>query len=369
MSVARGPTHPRTEDPQRLEAWLTARALPVESVVRLAGGASPRTYWRATLVSPLPNGRTTAIVMALPEDALAPTEHGGTLALSSATAQAPAERELPWLAMARFLEDLDLPVPEYYVADVSAGYVLIEDLGDERFFDRLQGVSSASRSALYGEALQLLADWHHAVAGRIPAHGVPTFGRDHLFAELAEFADMALEARLGVTLSPGERKLLLQVGDTLANELLSGPQVLAHRDFQSQNLMVTPRGLVLIDFQDAFIAPDVYDLVALLRDSYIVLSPLELDHHLARFARLTTADEGHLRDRFHLQTIQRKLKDAGRFETLSRRGKTQFLAWFADSIGYVVHALQASGRFPDLHDLLVTLLPEARAVAHATPDP
>jgi aminoglycoside/choline kinase family phosphotransferase len=171
---------------------------------------------------------------------------------------------------------------------------------------------------------------------------------------------MALEARLGVTLTPGEREVLAKVGEALVAELLSGPQVLAHRDFQSQNLMVTPRGLVLVDFQDAFIAPDVYDLVALLRDSYVVLAPAELEHHLARFALITARPLAPLRERFLLQTIQRKLKDAGRFETLARKGKTGFLAFFADSIGYVVHALVTSGRFPDLLDLLRTRLLEAR---------
>ncbi|HRE90203.1 MAG TPA: aminoglycoside phosphotransferase, partial [Myxococcota bacterium] len=121
--------------------------------------------------------------------------------------------------------------------------------------------------------------------------------------------------------------------------------------------------LVIIDFQDAFLATQVYDLVALLRDSYIVLTPSELDHLLARYAAATHQPLATLTDRFHLQTIQRKLKDSGRFETLARKGKPHFLAFFADSIGYVVHALRQSGRFPDLLDLLLHHLPEARAHA------
>ncbi len=335
-------------DPTKIAGWLATRGIGTEGISQLEGGASPRTYWRVQLEHPLPNAATSAIVMALPADAT-PTEHGAS-----------TEGELPWLAMARYLEALEVPVPEYYVDDVTAGFVLIEDLGDERFYDRLQHVSAASRTALYGEALQLLADWQRATALGLPKHGVPTFGRDHLLAELAEFADMALEARLGIALNSKEREVIAAVGEVLVAELLSGPQVLAHRDFQSQNLMTTGRGLVLIDFQDAFIAPDVYDLVALLRDSYIVLSPSELDHHLARFALITGRDEAALRERFHLQTIQRKLKDAGRFETLARRGKPHFLAFFADSIGYVVHALKVTGRFPELLSLLEDKLPEAR---------
>lgn len=350
----------RTLDDAAIARWLASRALVVSRLERLEGGASPRTYWRVRLGVPLPNGRDTAIVMALPEDALAPTEHGAAAGVAGLESGCDDGPELPWLAMARFLEALDVPVPEYYVADVPAGYILLEDLGDERFYDRLQGLTPASRSALYGEALQLLADWQRAVHSHLPRGGAPTFGRAHLLAELAEFADMALEARLGIALSPGERAVITDVGEALVAELLSGPQVLAHRDFQSQNLMVTPRGLVLVDFQDAFIAPDVYDLVALLRDSYVALSPDELEHHLARFSLITERDLAALSDRFHLQTIQRKLKDAGRFETLARRGKPGFLRFFGDSIRYVVYALERSGRFPELLDLLRTHLPEAR---------
>lgn len=350
----------RTFDEGALGRWLAGRGLRVARLERLAGGASPRTYWRVRLGEPLPNGCATAIAMVLPEDALAPTEHGGSRVGGGSGEEEGEPPELPWITMARFLEALDVPVPEYYVADVPEGYILLEDLGDERFYDRLQGLTPASRSALYGEAIQLLADWQRAVHGHLPRGGAPVFGREHLLAELAEFADMALEARLGIALTPAERAVIAGVGDALVDELLAGPQVVAHRDFQSQNLMVTPRGLVLVDFQDAFVAPDVYDLVALLRDSYVVLSPEELEHHLARFSLLTDRDHAALSERFHLQTIQRKLKDAGRFETLARKGKPGFLQFFGASIRYVVHALERSGRFPELLDLLRTHLPEAR---------
>ena len=47
-----------------------------------------------------------------------------------------------------------------------------------------------------------------------------------------------------------------------------------HRDYQSRNLMVLPGGeQVVIDFQDALLGPRQYDLVALLRDSYVELEP------------------------------------------------------------------------------------------------
>ena len=51
----------RTDDAGRLGAWLASRDLAVASLERLPGGASPRSYWRVGLATPLPNGRASAI--------------------------------------------------------------------------------------------------------------------------------------------------------------------------------------------------------------------------------------------------------------------------------------------------------------------
>ena len=47
--------------------------------------------------------------------------------------------------------------------------------------------------------------------------------------------------------------------------------MLCHRDYHSRNLMLHGGALYIIDFQDARIGPDTYDLVSLLRDSYVDL--------------------------------------------------------------------------------------------------
>jgi len=312
---------------------------------RLEGGASPRTYWRVPWAEGPDGGPGRAIVMALPEDALAPTEHG-----------AMASGELPWLVMQRRLEAAGVPVPRVYRADVTAGFLLIEDLGDVRLFDQVTADPNAA-APLYDAAVDLLGRWQAALGGATIA--APTFDAAHLRAELDEFVAMGLEARLGVALTPSERQVFARAGDVLVDELVGGPRLLAHRDFQSQNLMLTPRGLVLIDFQDAFCAPDVYDLVALLRDSYVELPPSEVSRLVARFASLSP-EPSLVAARFDLQTIQRKLKDAGRFETLARRGKPGFLRYFGRSIRYVVGAIASLGRFEDLLEVLVSRLPEAR---------
>lgn len=302
------------------------------AVEPMAGGASPRSYWRARWPD------RTAVVMALPEDPFEPDE----------AAERERPSELPWVTMARELGRRGVPVPEVLRVDLGAGFVLVEDLGDVRFFDRVSD-PGADRVACYDAALALLGTFQLCTRDLVvPA----TFGRAHMQAELDEFRAMGLEARLGVALDTDEHTLLDRVFADLVDRLEALPKVLSHRDFQSQNLMQTPRGLVLIDFQDAFMAPAVYDAVALLRDSYVVLSPAELATLVSRHG----VDE----DAFQLQTIQRKLKDSGRFETLARKGKPHYLQYFGDSVRYVTQALTHTGLYPELLLLLRKYLPEAR---------
>lgn len=317
-------------------------------MTRLAGGASPRTYWRATL-----HDGTVAVVMALPDDPMRSDEH----------AAAATQAELPWLTMQRALAARGIPVPAVLRADVAAGYLLIEDLGDTRLFDQVTGVPAGNvatgRLRAYEEARALCDQFGAATADLVVA---ARFDRAHISAELAEFQAMGLEARLAMTLGPAARAVLATAFADLTERLLAMPTRLAHRDFQSQNLMVTPRGLVVVDFQDAFMAPFVYDLVALLRDSYVRLDASELAALLAPYPAAT-------REAFGVQTIQRKLKDAGRFVTLAHKGKPEYLPFFGDTIGYVVEALVTTGLYPELLALLVELLPEARtaalSIAHA----
>ena len=62
--------------------------------------------------------------------------------------------------------------------------------------------------------------------------------------------------------------------------------MLCHRDYHSRNLMLHRGSLHIIDFQDARMGPDTYDLVSLLRDSYVDLTDRELDELIAYFLAL-----------------------------------------------------------------------------------
>ena len=62
--------------------------------------------------------------------------------------------------------------------------------------------------------------------------------------------------------------------------------MLCHRDYHSRNLMPHPGVLYIIDFQDARMGPDTYDLVSLLRDSYVDFTEETVDELIAFFLAL-----------------------------------------------------------------------------------
>jgi aminoglycoside/choline kinase family phosphotransferase len=345
---------------------------------RLVGDASYRVYVRATLAPDLGAPATTAMAMVLPEVPVASEEIGGG---------GPSERPV-FLDVRDWLAERGLPVPEIFCWDEAAQVVLLEDLGDLTFERRVLDVGAGEpRLALYREAIDRLIEFQCATDGASEHHasgesGGPAFlvgraamDRALMQWELDHYVEWRLVEDLGhppaLPNAVGEpRADALQAAFApLLDALEALPTRLAHRDFQSRNLMATARGLVLIDFQDALVAPFVYDLVALLRDSYIELPPEEVAELVgyyagrARSEGLTDLTAEAVARAFHLQTVQRKLKDTGRFVFIDRKkGNPSFLRYRAPSMCYVRDALAALGpEWAVLRSLLDALDPPPEA--------
>lgn len=158
-----------------------------------------------------------------------------------------------------------------------------------------------------------------------------------------------------------EKELKTFVDETraISNHIRSLPYGFTHRDFQSRNIIVRDGKLFLIDFQDALMGPSCYDLVALLRDSYVKLSDDDLNELLRYYADKKGRPLSELKDEFNLITVQRKLKDAGRFVFIDRVKKNpNFLQYIPTSLGYVKNALAQLPKHKPLNDLLLKYIPE-----------
>lgn len=329
------------------------RAPEVAALIKLRGDASTRSYYRLHLSHA---GASTMIVMQLPADALKSDE--GTSGERAV--------ELPFLNVQRLMSARGVPVPKVHAVDMAAGVLLLEDLSDETFFARLQKTERSQWASHYATAIDLMADMHARM--REPDQACIAYQRSFdaklLRWELDHFREWGLEALTG-RLSSSGREELDACFDGLVSQLLKQPQGFVHRDYQSKNLMWTPRAdgeqLVVIDFQDALMGPRVYDLVALLCDSYVDIDQSLQEQMLGRYAegsRLSPIEAETLQHEFWRVALQRKLKDSGRFVFIDRvRGNPDFLQWFPQSLRYVGRALKQCPEMAALDRVLRGVVP------------
>jgi N-acetylmuramate 1-kinase len=330
------------------------------SVQTMVGDASTRRYHRVRIDGGRP---ASVVIMELPDEPMKSDE---------ATAPGVGPPELPFLNVQRYLAAGEYPVPRVYRADLQRGLVALEDLGDRTFESMVRDASAAERARYYRAAIaQIVALQRLGDRGSDP--GCVAFSRRFdeslLRWELEHFKEWYLEAERGVKLDERETRALGAAFDWLARELATAPTTLVHRDFQSRNLMVVGEDdvparapeLRVIDFQDALLGTRAYDLVALLRDSYVVLTADEVESFVGEFvAQAGVDDAAGFRRLFLLQTLQRKLKDVGRFVFIDRvRKNPTFLRWIPSTVGYLRAAVGAApGELSALREIFGRHLPE-----------
>lgn len=302
----------------------------------LHGDASSRRYLRLRLDgAPVP----TVVAMVLGE---------GRFGGSDEIGGGDGGGELTFVNVARWLGTHGLPVPVIH-ADLARrdGLLLLEDVGDTSLWTAASREPS-STPRRFAEAVDLLVRLQVAGA-RHPDPSCVAFGRrfghDLAVAELEHFLDHGIETRIGHELPAGERAELLAAMAPLAAPFAHGPTALSHRDYMAWNLHVrADDSLVLIDFQDALIAPDAFDLAQLLTDrtTNTLVDPALEATLVARFTRgmadagLPVADG--FDERYRLTALQHALKVIGRFWYLEVvKGRSGYLAYLPAVYGVARH--------------------------------
>jgi aminoglycoside/choline kinase family phosphotransferase len=332
----------------RIEQYLTESGLAAERprVVPLTGDASDRRYFRILRSDGRPS-----IVLAL---------HAGPIVFA----------EMPFANVAELFHSVPLPIPRILGHSDSQGVIALEDLGDLTLQAHLGAAPPSEHAALYREAVGLIELLQRRGSELANHRFIPyriAFDVEKLRWELDFFAKHFLDGYRGARLSAGERQVLEGEWNAIAGELASEPRVLCHRDYHSRNLMLHNGQLHIIDFQDARLGPDTYDLVSLLRDSYVDISEAQLDELIAYFLALGGArpndsgDAAEFRRRFDLMALQRNLKALGTFgyQTLTR-ANTVYIQYIPRTLQHVKSNLDKYSRFGRLRDVLSRHLEELR---------
>jgi N-acetylmuramate 1-kinase len=314
------------------------------SVVALTGDASDRRYFRV----------------------LVPQDDSQVLAVHPG----PIEFErLAFVNVAGLLASMPVPVPRILAHSNDLGIIALQDLGDVTLQAHLGAATPAEHAALYRDAVGLIATLQRRGAELAGAAYVPygiAFDVEKLTWELNFFVKHFLEAYRGASFSDGARAALGAEFAAIVEELAGEPRVLCHRDYHSRNLMLRDGQLFIIDFQDARMGPDTYDLVSLLRDSYVDLTEAQVDELIAYFLALrgqgaAGGDASRFRERFDLMALQRNLKALGTFGfQAATRVNPVYIQYIPRTLAYVRTNLERYPRFSRLRELLADALPEIR---------
>ncbi len=319
----------------------------------LQGDASTRQYFRLTPSSEQISTEPTSLVLMQLEK------------------PEPDKNEIDFTLLLKFLKNNHILVPKLFHYDVKNGLLFLEDCGNSTFEDFVKPLNSNEKLVWYEKAIDLLSNLQFYSTKKIDSH-CPAYHRRfdtekltwELNFMLEHFVKGLLQAKLSDTRINEIQSHFLE----LCRELESQPLWFTHRDFHSRNLMVQNNQLVVIDFQDARMGPCQYDLVSLLRDSYVQLPEPWVDNLIDRFIHNKEKLEKNNIDKkefikiFDYMAIQRNLKAIGTFAYQSVcKQNNRYIQYIQPTLGYVKRTLNRQPELSSLKKALENIIPDLTA--------
>lgn len=326
--------HSEQERAQDILAFLDSAEWANAEIAWLAQDASTRRYARLSR----PTGET-AILMDAPgveDQPCAPdmTPAQRLAAGWNATTRLASSRVDAFVLIAEHLKSCGLKSPDIYAYDTGLGLALLEDFGTRREFARLIETGAAPEIDLYRRAAEQLAGLHEC-----PVPG--TLTRDGLAWPILEFDSVALRANADLFfewLPQHDPRMQLKPGDAarwddavseLIDRAADFPRRFTLRDYHAENLVLLDSGEIgLLDFQDAVLGWDAWDMAMLVQDARREVSQAATDAAVRAFLDKSGSAEADFRQRLAVIGTLNALRITGLFARLqSRDGKARYASF------------------------------------------
>lgn len=254
---------------------------------------------------------------------------------------------ISWIGMHNVLHKIGMPVPKILEIDETNSCIWTEDLGNDFLSsilkeEKLDIANPNCHEAIeyYKKAIALLIQIQYPSLKLDHPASNRLFDFEKLYYEMNFFVTHFLNGLLNLNVDESNKKFKGLFADftLLCEKLNSYEKVLCHRDYHVRNIMIKNKELYWIDFQDARMGPHSYDVVSLVRDSYVnmtwetrehlfsyYLNNLNLRRELLNFKPISFSD-------FHqeslLMGLQRNIKAIGSFGYLAtKKSKPDYLKY------------------------------------------
>jgi len=266
----------------------------------------------------------------------------------------------------RFFKKHSIPVPEMIDVETDKRSALFEDLGDLTLYSWLKCPREQEQiEKIYKRVIDVLMLIHTGATKHVsecPLLGNRVFDYEHLRWETGYFIERFVEGIRNINVD-----ILATLNDEfhrLALKVNSFPKTVVHRDFQSQNIMITkgetPR---LVDYQGARIGPPAYDVVSILWDPYYYLKNDVRQRLLNYYVSMMKERPGEkFSERDFIKTLlpcrlQRHMQALGAYGFLSAiKGKKYFLKHVPEGLRLLKEDVSLSkGEYTELYKLVMKL--------------
>ncbi|HJZ69552.1 MAG TPA: phosphotransferase [Blastocatellia bacterium] len=331
------------------------------SITRLTGDASTRSYFRAQT-------RESSVIVLRYADPFDETERAVDR-LANVESANPSARltfandPCAHIEVTNRLIDARLPVPRIIAVSGADALMLIEDVGDVRLQDWLDGRPEAEAVEAYLYALELIVKIQEATEAALGADSICShlaFDEAKLGWELDFFFTNYFNRYLDLRLDRKTSDAVQADFKTLCAELATRQRVLTHRDFHARNLMMHDGDMFIIDHQDARMGPASYDVASLLSDPYTKLPREAVAELIERFieiksaSKLPLASVAEFRVELDLMTVQRMLKAIGTYSSQAAAGNPVYIPYIEPALERALAATRNLRRFESARTLLET---------------
>jgi len=248
------------------------------------------------------------------------------------------------------LSEAGLNVPKILEQNITAGFLLLNDLGNKTYLAEL---NNETANHLYQDATDALIQMQ--LASKVDV--LPNYDKALLQRELDLFPEWYLKKHIGIQLTDLQQTQVQKSFELIIENNVAQAKVYVHRDYHSRNLMVTAENNPgVLDFQDAVYGPITYDASSLWRDAYISWPEERVIDWVIKFweqgrkVGLPMPDDfGQFYRDFEWMGLQRHLKILGIFARLFHRdGKNGYLK---DIPLVLEYAITTANRYIELKPL------------------
>jgi len=296
------------EREKQLEKFLEKNGYSMSDVSMLAGDASFRKYYR------LKKGKTSLVIMDAPP---------------------PQEDVNPFINIANFLTSNGFSAPNIEASDIENGFLILEDLGDNKFNDVISDVeerltsidSKMIEEEMYKASIDLLVELH-----KIPPPNIRKYDDELLMNECLLLADWYYKLITGNEIEKKKRDKYISIWEKILSDTHMKEEVLVLRDYHADNLMWLEdregtKKVGLLDFQDAVVGSPAYDLVSLLEDARRDVNENFADSMISYYVSSSGINKEKFILSYSILGAQRNCKILGIFaRLLLRDGKNNYLS-------------------------------------------